>query len=589
MESGLGSRQHPIAGRYVLVDRIGAGSTGSVWRAYDQRTRSWLALKVLTARSGSVLLRFVREQGVRIPHPHVVAPTGWVAEDDLIVLTMDLVCGGSVADLLAGHGTLPEPLVGVLLDQLLQALAAVHATGTVHRDVKPANLLLEATGRDVPHLRLADFGVAAGREEPRLTRTPGGVGTDGYLAPEQEAGGPPDPRSDLYAAGRVGIELLTGSPTSPVPGGALAALLTTLTAPEPEDRPASAVAALVELRTLALPPCDGSIPIPDRLPRQPLPPPEGLTEGLALPDPRTAQRRRHTRTHRRRMAPSLPMTRARWWHRSKRRTDYRAGVDAVVVNYRTPEDLEGFVASLAEHSDGVDVSLVVANVAPRQGDLEAGERALGLARDGLAIRHLVFEDNVGYARACNAGLLGGTHDVIGLFNADVRLTADALATLARVVRENPTWGAVGPRQVDQLGRITSGGTLGTNEQPKQRGWRQDDIGQFSDIREDAVAVAGSAYLMRRGVWEELSACRAYRRVAPGAEGAFLPTRLFYEETFCSYHATAHGYRNVYYGPVQIIHTWHGSIDSNDAPATDLFAESREYFRRACDAHGIAHD
>ena len=123
MESGLGSRQHPIAGRYVLVDRIGAGSTGSVWRAYDQRTRSWLALKVLTARSGSVLLRFVREQGVRIPHPHVVAPTGWVAEDDLVVLTMDLVRGGSVADLLAEHGTLPEPLVGVLLDQLLQARA----------------------------------------------------------------------------------------------------------------------------------------------------------------------------------------------------------------------------------------------------------------------------------------------------------------------------------------------------------------------------------------------------------------------------------------------------------------------------------
>ena len=264
MESGPGSRQHPIAGRYVLVDQIGAGSMGSVWRAYDQRTQDWLALKVLTARSGSFLLRFVREQGLRIPHPHVVAPTGWAAEDDLVVLTMDLVRGGSVADLLREHDVLPEALVGLLLDQLLQALAAVHATGVVHRDVKPANLLLEATGRARPHLRLADFGVAASREEPRLTRTPGAIGTDGYMAPEQEAGGPPDPRSDLFSVGRVGIELLTGSPTAWVPDGALAALLTTLTAPDPEDRPASAVAALVELRTLALPEWDGAIVVPDQ-------------------------------------------------------------------------------------------------------------------------------------------------------------------------------------------------------------------------------------------------------------------------------------------------------------------------------------
>jgi serine/threonine protein kinase len=286
MESGLGSRQHPIAGRYVLVDQIGAGSMGSVWRAYDQRTQGWLALKVLTARSGSLLLRFVREQGLRIPHRHVVAPTGWAAEDDLVVLTMDLVRGGSVADLLAEHGTLPEPLVGVLLDQLLQALAAVHASGVVHRDVKPANLLLEATGHGAPHLRLADFGVAASREEPRLTRTPGGIGTDGYMAPEQEAGGPPDPRSDLFSVGRVGVELLTGSPSAWVPDGTVAPLLTALTAPDPDDRPDSAVAALVELRTLPVSAWDGSIAIPDRLPQQALP----LQHGLALPQPRTAPR-----------------------------------------------------------------------------------------------------------------------------------------------------------------------------------------------------------------------------------------------------------------------------------------------------------
>jgi serine/threonine-protein kinase len=287
MEPGLGSRQHPIAGRYVLVDRIGAGAMGSVWRAYDQRTQSWLALKVLTARSGSLLLRFVREQGLRIPHQHVVAPTGWAAEDDLVVLTMELVRGGSVQDLLTEHGTLPLSLVGVLLDQLLQGLAAVHAAGVVHRDIKPGNLLLEATGTGRPHLRLADFGVAATHEEPRLTRTPGGIGTDGYMAPEQAAGGPPDARADLYSVGRVAVQLLTGAPDEPVPGGPLAPLLHSLLAEDPELRPSSAVAALVELRTLHLPAWDGSIPIPDRLPAMALP----LQDGLALPVPRPAVRR----------------------------------------------------------------------------------------------------------------------------------------------------------------------------------------------------------------------------------------------------------------------------------------------------------
>jgi len=284
MEPGLGSRQHPIAGRYVLLDQIGAGGMGSVWRAYDQRTQSWLAAKVLTQRGSSLLLRFVREQGVRIPHRHVVAPTGWAAEDDLVLLTMDLVRGGSVHDLLVANGTLPEPLVGVLLDQLLQALSAVHAAGVIHRDVKPANLLLEATGHGRPHLRLADFGVAVTRAEPRLTRGPGGVGTEEYVAPEQETGAPPDPRSDLYAAGRVAVQLLTGSPAAKIPTGPLATLLTSLLRHDPEDRPPSAAAALVELRTLNLPAWDGSIDIPDRLPARVLP----LQDSLALPPPRPA-------------------------------------------------------------------------------------------------------------------------------------------------------------------------------------------------------------------------------------------------------------------------------------------------------------
>jgi serine/threonine-protein kinase len=288
VEAACGHADHPVAGRYVLVDRIGSGGMGTVWRAFDLRAQSWLAVKLLTQRNSSLLLRFVREQGLRIPHPHVVAPTGWAAEDDMVILTMDLVRGGSVQDLLGEQGTLPTPYVALLLDQLLQALSAVHAAGVVHRDVKPANLLLEATGRGRPHLRLADFGVAATRAEPRLTRHPGAVGTEGYMAPEQEAGDPPDPRADLYAAGRVAVHLLTGSPDSAVPDDGLAPLLTHLLQPHPDQRPASAAAALVELRSADVGDWVDGIAVPDRLPPATLPASLPVAAAApALPPPTT--------------------------------------------------------------------------------------------------------------------------------------------------------------------------------------------------------------------------------------------------------------------------------------------------------------
>lgn len=247
-----------MAGRYILVDQIGSGGMGSVWRAYDIRTQAWVAAKVLSSRNSGMLLRFVREQGLRIRHPHVVAPTGWAADDDDVVFTMDLVRGGTVADLLREHGPLPAEYAAVLLDQLLQALTAVHAAGVVHRDVKPANLMLEVTGRGRPHLRLGDFGVAAAQDSVRLTQVPGAIGTEGYMAPEQTTGAPADPRQDLYAAGRVAIQLLTGiAPKHQAPGregipdGPLTPLLGQLVAEDPADRPPSAAEAQRRLLRLS--------------------------------------------------------------------------------------------------------------------------------------------------------------------------------------------------------------------------------------------------------------------------------------------------------------------------------------------------
>ncbi|MFC4785919.1 protein kinase domain-containing protein [Nocardioides sp. MAHUQ-72] len=247
----------PLAGRYVLVDQIGAGGMGSVWRAWDLRTGRFVAAKVLGQHDGGMLLRFVREQSVRIQHPHVVAPSGWAAEDNLVVFTMDLVRGGSVQTLLGDHGPLPESYVAVVLDQTLQALEAIHGAGVVHRDIKPANLLLEATGTRRPVVRVGDFGVAALVDDVRLTRFPGAIGTDGYMAPEQVRGAAPDPRQDLYATGVVAIQMLTGlSPRQQqgAPPGVLKPLLDAMTSAHVEQRPPSASAALDYLRRLGVPP-----------------------------------------------------------------------------------------------------------------------------------------------------------------------------------------------------------------------------------------------------------------------------------------------------------------------------------------------
>ncbi|WP_344191246.1 serine/threonine-protein kinase, partial [Kribbella karoonensis] len=271
-----------FAGRFRLIDLIGTGGMGSVWRAWDVRRSTYVAAKVLGQHDAATLLRFVREQSLRIEHPHVIAPHGWAADDDKVVFAMDLVRGGSVATLLGDHGPLPTAYVAVLLDQLLRGLSAVHAARVVHRDVKPANLLLDVTGTGRPHLRLSDFGVAGLLDEPRMTRQSMILGTPGYLAPEQLEGADPDPRQDLYAVGAVAAELLTGErPTSDgnlsIPVGPLSELIHHLTAADPSDRPTSAAAAAQLLATARTdlphtwPTAPDAPEVFDQLP--PLPPP----------------------------------------------------------------------------------------------------------------------------------------------------------------------------------------------------------------------------------------------------------------------------------------------------------------------------
>lgn len=242
--------RHLCRDRLRLIDPIGEGGTGTVWRAWDARRRVFVAVKISTDPPSAP----PSLAGVRLDHPHVAVPHagGGAASRPAV---MDLVRGGTADRLLAEHGALPEEYVAVLLEQLLQALDVVHAAGLVHRDVKPANLLLEPTGSGRPHLRLGDFGVAV-RLDPDPGRVVAVAGTDGYLAPELSAGASPDPSQDLFSAGVTAVELLTGRlprRLSDVPRGRLRGLLVALTDPDPDRRPAGAAAALDRLRACGVP------------------------------------------------------------------------------------------------------------------------------------------------------------------------------------------------------------------------------------------------------------------------------------------------------------------------------------------------
>lgn len=197
-----------IAGRFELLEPIAKGGSGAVWRAMDHKLERECAAKVLRQRDSADLLRFVREQSVKLDHPHVVAPYGWAAEDEYVAIAMPLVSGGTLEAALGDNGAVADFVAEEIVYQLLQALQFVHARGWIHRDVKPGNVLMEPTGSGRPWARLADFGIAVRAEDARLTHTGTVVGTPGYLP--HEAYGPMEPSisSDLYAAGVTAVRLV---------------------------------------------------------------------------------------------------------------------------------------------------------------------------------------------------------------------------------------------------------------------------------------------------------------------------------------------------------------------------------------------
>lgn len=267
----------------------------------------------------------------------------------------------------------------------------------------------------------------------------------------------------------------------------------------------------------------------------------------------------------------------------------RKGLDLVVTNYRTPGDLADFLQSLVDFPPTGDWGLTIANVCPTTEDSQVPNAFRG----SLPVEKIMsYPANVGYAGACNRGgfRTQKQRSVMAFFNADVRVTEGSLDACYDALLAESDRGVLGPRQVDDHGKITHAGIFGSLDKPRHRGWKEQDRGQYVDTL-DAVSVSGSAYFIRRETWDQLTNCPIYREVSGNAEGPFLPTNFYYEETFVSYHAAAHGWKVVYLGGATMIHQWHNSVKQNGAEswAAEQMIASKMLFREACDAHGIPHD
>lgn len=252
-------------------------------------------------------------------------------------------------------------------------------------------------------------------------------------------------------------------------------------------------------------------------------------------------------------------------------------IDIVVVDYHTRHDLDRFLESCSVISvpHTVTVILVEADLPPDSDPIHQGREVKAA------------KDNIGYARACNWGAALGDAPAIGLFNADVIITPGSVEHCIVTLDSSPDIAVVGPRQVNSKGKLTHTGIFGGNKGAKPRAWNERDRGQHVEV-EDATSVSGSAYFVRRSVWDEMASCPIYRRIDPGSMGAFLRTPHYYEETWFSYHVRAHGYRVVYDGAVTMIHEWHQASPVGGW-AEQQFRVSRQMFRDACDAHDIPRD
>src|SRR5687768_7684928 len=221
-------------GRYEILDKLGEGAMGVVYRARDTAIGRIVALKMLSAELGAeeeLHQRFQREAEAvgRLNHPNIVTVYDLGRADGQLYMAMELLEGDDLRTLIDRKVEVPVADRVRILIQICEGLHYAHSHGVIHRDVKPANILVSAAGR----VKLLDFGLARVATRATITRRGVIVGTPDYMAPEQASGKTVDRRSDMFSAGAVFYEFLTGD--KPFKGKTLHAVLYQIIqeAPEP--------------------------------------------------------------------------------------------------------------------------------------------------------------------------------------------------------------------------------------------------------------------------------------------------------------------------------------------------------------------
>jgi eukaryotic-like serine/threonine-protein kinase len=258
-----------VGGRYVLGNRIASGGMADVWEAVDQTLQRQVAVKVMRPDADHeevFRLRFRDEalHAASLLHTNIATVFDYGEDDGLAFLVMERVDGKTLSELVREEGPLDPERVCSIIGQAALALGVAHDQGVVHRDVKPANILI----RDDGLVKLTDFGIARAVDAAGHTRIGELLGTPHYLSPEQALGEPASGASDLYALGVVAHELLTakrpfdgGTPIAtalmhvhemppPLPDSVpepLAMVVTDLLAKDPADRPPTALAVAIRL------------------------------------------------------------------------------------------------------------------------------------------------------------------------------------------------------------------------------------------------------------------------------------------------------------------------------------------------------
>jgi len=239
-----------IGGRYVVREQVGRGGFGVVWRAHDSLLRRDVAVKAIEfppilddAEQAAIRTKVLREAqaAARLNHPGLVTVFDVIEEGGRPLIVMELVRAPTLADLVARKGPLAVQQVASIGRDVLDALGAAHGQGIIHRDVKPANVMVSESG----HVQLGDFGIAAVIDDPKLTNSGTLAGSPSYMAPEQAENRPPTAATDLWGLGATLYFAVEAEPPF-AESGAIATLTSVVNASHRPSRRAGALAPLID-------------------------------------------------------------------------------------------------------------------------------------------------------------------------------------------------------------------------------------------------------------------------------------------------------------------------------------------------------